>query len=40
MIDNLRVLLEKARVDDVAPGELAELGDIIVRLPRTDTHAA
>jgi hypothetical protein len=33
MIDNLRVLLEKARVDDVAPGELAELGDIIVPLP-------
>jgi hypothetical protein len=33
MIDNLRALLEKARVDDVAPGELAELGDIIVPLP-------
>ncbi|KAM0262745.1 hypothetical protein ACHAQJ_001539 [Trichoderma viride] len=30
MIDNLRVLLQKAQVDDVAPGELAELGDIIV----------
>lgn len=30
MIDNLRALLEKAKVDDVAPGELAELGDIIV----------
>jgi hypothetical protein len=33
MIDNLRALLEKARVDDVAPGELVELGDIIVPLP-------
>ena len=33
MIDNLRALLEKARVDNVAPGELAELGDIIVPLP-------
>lgn len=33
MLDNLRVLLEKARVDDVALEELAELGDIIVPLP-------
>jgi hypothetical protein len=33
MIDNLRVLLEKARVDDIALGELTELGDIIVPLP-------
>ena len=32
MIANLRVLLQKARVDDVAPGELAELGDIIIPL--------
>jgi len=30
MIDNLRTLLRKSRVDDVAPGELAELDDIIV----------
>ncbi|PNP50156.1 hypothetical protein THARTR1_09145 [Trichoderma harzianum] len=29
MVNELRVLLEKARVDDVAPGELAELADII-----------
>lgn len=33
MIDNLRALLEKARVDDLEPGELAELGDVIVPLP-------
>ena len=33
MVDNLRVLLEKARVDDVTLGERAELGDIIVHLP-------
>jgi hypothetical protein len=33
MIDNLRALLLKARVDDVAPRELVELGDIIVPLP-------
>ena len=33
MIDSLRALLQKARVDDVAPGELAELGDIISPLP-------
>ncbi|TVY26296.1 Interferon-induced GTP-binding protein Mx2 [Lachnellula hyalina] len=33
MIDNLRVFLEMTGVDDVAPGELAELGDIIVPIP-------
>lgn len=33
MIESLRGLLQKARVDDVAPEELAELGDIIVELP-------
>lgn len=37
MIDNLRALLQKARVDDVAPDELAELGDIIVLLHKTPT---
>ncbi|KAK2608430.1 hypothetical protein QQS21_002997 [Conoideocrella luteorostrata] len=30
MIDNIRTLLQKARVDEVTPGELAELGDIVV----------
>ncbi|RDW57256.1 hypothetical protein BP5796_12706 [Coleophoma crateriformis] len=30
MIDSLRALLQKAKVDDATPGELAELGDIIV----------
>ena len=33
MLDNVRALLQKARVDDVAPRELAKLGDIIVPLP-------
>lgn len=32
MIDRLRVLLEKAKVDDIAPGEFSELGDIIIPL--------
>ncbi|PON25743.1 dynamin family protein [Trichoderma gamsii] len=32
MIDHLRVLLEKAKVDDIAPGEYSELGDIIIPL--------
>ncbi|KAJ4203156.1 hypothetical protein NW767_005266 [Fusarium falciforme] len=33
MIDNLRELLHHAKLDDVAPAELAELGDVI-ELPR------
>jgi Dynamin central region/Dynamin family len=37
MIDKLRALLEKARVDDVTPGEFAELGDIIVLPPHRTT---
>ncbi|KAH7378604.1 P-loop containing nucleoside triphosphate hydrolase protein [Cadophora sp. MPI-SDFR-AT-0126] len=37
MVDNLRVLLEEARVDNVTPGELAEIGDIIVPLPPHET---
>ncbi|PNP38878.1 hypothetical protein TGAMA5MH_09102 [Trichoderma gamsii] len=32
MIDHLRVLLEKAKVDDVTLGEYSELGDIIIPL--------
>jgi len=46
MIDDLRALLEEARVDEIAPGELVELGDIIVPLtphktsmPRDDFSA-
>ena len=46
MLDNLRVLLEMARVDDVGLKELAELGEIIVHpppckipLPREDFSA-
>ncbi|KAJ9151372.1 Dynamin family protein [Pleurostoma richardsiae] len=35
MVDSLRALLQKARVDDVEPGELAELGDIIVPPQKT-----
>ncbi|KAL6910136.1 P-loop containing nucleoside triphosphate hydrolase protein [Trichoderma evansii] len=30
MIDSLRKLLEKAKVDDIEPGELSELGDIFI----------
>lgn len=30
MIESLRVLLLEAKVDDIAPGELTELGDVIV----------
>lgn len=33
IIDNLRGLLEKAKVDDIAPGEFSELGDVITPLP-------
>ncbi|UKZ86377.1 uncharacterized protein TrAFT101_002211 [Trichoderma asperellum] len=33
IIDNLRGLLEKAKVDDITPGEFSELGDIITPLP-------
>jgi hypothetical protein len=33
MIDSLRELLEKAKVDDIAPEEFSELGDIITPLP-------
>lgn len=32
MIDHLRALLEKTKVDDIAPGEYSELGDIIIPL--------
>jgi hypothetical protein len=46
IIDNLRVLLEKARVNNIALGKLAELGNIIVPLlpykiliPRKDFSA-
>lgn len=33
IIDNLRGLLEKAKVDDIEPGEFSELCDIITPLP-------
>lgn len=41
MMDGLRALLQRAKVDDVTPGERAELGDIVVLpektlLPRGD----
>lgn len=32
MIDSLRALLEKAKVDDIAPGEYSEIGDIVIPL--------
>lgn len=32
MIDHLRALLEKTKVDDIAPDEYSELGDIIIPL--------